>query len=884
VSLALQKLQAWHTWNEVIILEEDEEPAPPDELLIVRFLQLMCEGHYLPNQDIMREQPNNPESYNLLDDFVNYLNCLSRIPCRTSTTAGIRLSATILEVIQGPCEGNQLHFALNTELVEALNRLNRAKVINDCVEDEEIELKKTSIDIFQGLLEGQGAKSAVYDRVLSVIHLDIIQMMSKKPLINEKQLQPTEEQEILQTECVVLLQMLCNYKPSLYDELGISRNIEDIVGSGTAMIEVIWRGDIHRRFFHVPSICDYLAKSSKDILVENVDRSNSENKLIDFLNRSHEMYREVKHQQLLTEWNVSAIFSRSSQDRVTWGTFALAFATNMLLMIFYSAGTIEGGPEDARVPNEAFVVIRTLNLIQCISSAFVIVLFLVVRAPVRYQQLEEAGHNQFECILHTATDPMTLYYIWYFAMAALGQFVSYDFLPFLLLDVIVKNSTTRDVLNAVIYPRNQIAMGGVVTLFVVQIYAFLLFSYFRDDIYERNHFCDTLYGCYKVALGYGLRMGGGVGDVFNPTVGERWPLDVSFFFIVNVGMLNLVAGVIITTFGQLREDKARRTADTELLCFICGIHKQTFDRASDEPDGFKTHIKVDHNMWNYLYFIFMLWEQDKDDDDGLEQYVRRAIDANEIIWFPLNKAIRLDQAASVEESLLHELKKSIVNSEGNVAGKLDKFQTDINIVLEQLNQTLKSDHVVDRVDSSFKIAALPPSRSTKIGGLRGTTIVGLESASEIASRAEELAGHTARTWAAVKVLGLELLDICNLELSPSESYDRIVCQVTADNNLPTQNPRQIFCSEITNGTMTFTLNNKFPLLSDVDMDDERNCTIKLLKETTNPANLIEIISIRIPVLDLLLADGLLFESFFRLPGKEVNSVLRLIPSVLPDSI
>ncbi|KAJ1440504.1 hypothetical protein B484DRAFT_148778 [Ochromonadaceae sp. CCMP2298] len=52
-----------------------------------------------------------------------------------------------------------------------------------------------------------------------------------------------------------------------------------------------------------------------------------------------------------------------------------------------------------------------------------------------------------------ALDPMTLYYIWYFSMCALGQTVSYDFLPFLLLDVIVKNSTTRDVLNAVIFPR-----------------------------------------------------------------------------------------------------------------------------------------------------------------------------------------------------------------------------------------------------------------------------------------------------------------------------------------------------------------------------------------------------------------------------------------------
>ncbi len=137
----------------VIEIAEDQEPNIPESVLIVRFLQLMCEGHYLPNQDVLREQPRNHVQFNLLDDFVLYLNCLSHIPCRTSSSAAIRITATILEVIQGPCEGNQVHFALNTELIETLNRVNRSKLVKDCVEADEVELKKTSIDIFQGIAE-----------------------------------------------------------------------------------------------------------------------------------------------------------------------------------------------------------------------------------------------------------------------------------------------------------------------------------------------------------------------------------------------------------------------------------------------------------------------------------------------------------------------------------------------------------------------------------------------------------------------------------------------------------------------------------------------------------------------------------------------------------
>ena len=68
-----------------------------------------------------------------------------------------------------------------TELIETLNRKMRVQGLNDCDEEMELELKKTCVDIFQALLEGQGRKVAVYERVLSVIHIDIIEMMSKPP-------------------------------------------------------------------------------------------------------------------------------------------------------------------------------------------------------------------------------------------------------------------------------------------------------------------------------------------------------------------------------------------------------------------------------------------------------------------------------------------------------------------------------------------------------------------------------------------------------------------------------------------------------------------------------------------------------------------------------
>jgi hypothetical protein len=472
---SFQTLIQWHKWHDIIILKEDQEVDLPEDIILVRFLQLLCEGHYQPNQDIMREQPTNTHSINLLDDYVAYLNCLSRIPCRTSTEAATKIASTILEVIQGPCESNQEHFVLQTELIETLNRIIRAKTTRDCVEETEVALKKTAIDILQSLLEGQGGKTVVYDRVLSVVHLDAIQMMcypDREPTEDDEEpIVESPEVVILRVECLVLLQMFCDYRPSLREELGLDSKKLNVDGVGIASVEILWRGELQRRFFHVPAICKDLAKASKDALVEYVNRKNQESKLLDFLVRSRELYREIKHQQVLKEYNLSGVFSRSNQDRATWVSLVLAVIINAVLVFYFR---LQNG--EPYLNNSVQVVINVLNIIQIAFSSFTLVLFLVVRVPVQYQSNRAKGMDQFRTILHTCSDPMTVYYFFYLLCSITGYNISYFFLTVLLLDILVKNATARDILMAVVYPRKQLALAYLLMLFVVYIFAFIIVS------------------------------------------------------------------------------------------------------------------------------------------------------------------------------------------------------------------------------------------------------------------------------------------------------------------------------------------------------------------------------------------------------------------------
>lgn len=693
--------------------EEEDEVELPSELIILRFLQLFCEGHYKPNQDILREQPHNHSSINLLESFVEYFKCLSLLPCRTSTLAGITVANLILEIIQGPCEKNQEYLVLNTELIETLNRVLRAKVIRDCVAEEEVELKKTCIDIFQGLLEGQSLKGPVYERVFSVIHFDVLQALCKPPEEEEegdeddededKDEKPevSEDEEIMQTESVVLLNMLFNYKPSLRKELGMASDDDKEDDSATGVIEVVWRGEILRKFFHIPLACKLVAKSSTDALVFEVDRSNAENQLLDFIERGKVLHMEVKHQEVLIEYGLDQLFNRNNQEYATWFAFFLACLINVLLLINFTLNS-ERSPV---LSVNATKIIFAVNIIQLVTAFFTFMMFLLVRCPVKYQVYEKEGLSKMRTLMLTAMDFQTVYYFGYCIIALLGLIHANFWSSFLLLDLLMKNSTARDVVKAVYNPIKSLSMSLVFLVIVVYVYSLIVFFNFRTELAVPNHeVCYNLWECFKAHLDLGLRHVNFIADLMSISYDWRELLDMFGFAGIKTLLLNLVFGIIIESFAQLREENDERRDKIINSCFICGIDKETFDRASDGVDGFKSHIVEDHNMWNYLYFLIFIWEQDKDDDDGLEQFIRRCIEKYDVQWFPIGKALSLSDKINEDEFLNKELSDAVKASSKNMANRVLSYRADVGSVLEGLTTMLKNDTIAGGGTVAHKIA------------------------------------------------------------------------------------------------------------------------------------------------------------------------------------
>ncbi|MGH0146773.1 UNVERIFIED_CONTAM: hypothetical protein FKN15_008749 [Acipenser sinensis] len=113
-----------------------------------------------------------------------------------------------------------------------------------------------------------------------------------------------------------------------------------------------------------------------------------------------------------------------------------------------------------------------------------------------------------------------------------------------------------------------------------------------------------------------------LGAFNEPLFAARVIYDLLFFFMVIIIVLNLIFGVIIDTFADLRSEKQKKEEVLKTTCFICGLERDKFD---NKTVTFEEHIKVEHNMWHYLCFIVLVKVKDSTEYTGPESYVAEMI-------------------------------------------------------------------------------------------------------------------------------------------------------------------------------------------------------------------------------------------------------------------
>lgn len=57
----------------------------------------------------------------------------------------------------------------------------------------------------------------------------------------------------------------------------------------------------------------------------------------------------------------------------------------------------------------------------------------------------------------------------------------------------------------------------------------------------------------------------------------RYLYDISFFIIINMLFVQMIFGIIIDTFGDLRQENNELRDEIEKKCFICGLDRSYID-------------------------------------------------------------------------------------------------------------------------------------------------------------------------------------------------------------------------------------------------------------------------------------------------------------------
>lgn len=106
--------------------------------------------------------------------------------------------------------------------------------------------------------------------------------------------------------------------------------------------------------------------------------------------------------------------------------------------------------------------------------------------------------------------------------------------------------------------------------------------------------------------------------------------------------MNMINGIIISAFSQIREENNNRKEDQENKCFICDRNRFLFEK---KKVSFTKHMLVEHNYKNYMYYFITLLRLSETDLNSDETYILNCINNKDISFFPVKSTLAIEDEA-----------------------------------------------------------------------------------------------------------------------------------------------------------------------------------------------------------------------------------------------
>lgn len=476
--------------------------------------------------------------------------------------------------------------------------------------------------------------------------------------------------------------------------------------SHTAQIEIVrGNRQLERVVFPVPQICEYLTHETKTSVYHNTEQDERGCKIPNFFQTVDNLFDEMKWQRELQTkpilhsiarymslWSsiefklsclvtILVLFCVSKVSRVaTQANDPTLPSTTMGLNSKISASTGSGVTSNfmpsllstflaiacstffvfkpkIRHSWSLFLVCSTLYLAQVVgecASLMILGLFLeTVTVMHLFSVLINRGiiNKPIQLILF---EPDVMYHGGYLIVCTLGFLFNPLFYPFLLPPSLIRREETlRNVIKSVTKNAYSILMTGFLGLIIILLYTIIDYLFFGEDFVidldDGSNYkpcLGTLWECYVAHVNYGLRDGGGIGERIRDTRLDLTMLNIlrivcimSFFLVVNLMILQLVYCIIVDTFATLRGEKQQKEEVLRNTCFVCGLDRSSFE---NRTVTFEDHIRNEHNLWHYLYFIVLIKTKSRTELSGPESYVYDMVKNKDHSWFPRMRAMSLN--------------------------------------------------------------------------------------------------------------------------------------------------------------------------------------------------------------------------------------------------
>ena len=193
-------------------------------------------------------------------------------------------------------------------------------------------------------------------------------------------------------------------------------------------------------------------------------------------------------------------------------------------------------------------------------------------------------------VINILTDVQMLFFIGLFIMTILGLILNPMYYTYLVAYLIYKSKTLMNVLQAVWIPKFSIL--ATIALLFISTYVFTVFSYYFYATQYPDNTCYSLWAWFVASYDQTFKTGSGIGGYLSTayTVNGnkenisygRVIYDNIQYLVIYVLLINLITGIIIDTFGDLRQKSYDRDLDANSYCFI-------WDKSREE---------LEKNIWN----------------------------------------------------------------------------------------------------------------------------------------------------------------------------------------------------------------------------------------------------------------------------------------------